>query len=481
MKAAVDFGRTLLFLISLLALVAAVRVSAQESRQKLFNATEWLEKQKAYSTKEVLALRDLVTIQYDQNLNRPWGDEGYKEQITKRWTAFRTAFCPSEIELCLLSEQAKLSSISNVLKQESTLKAINEYLKKLNNPISIVRLKTVPGVLPEDMSYLNDFNFVIGVFSTEQSAEGPYQKVGLTILMDVGSYFLGYQGKVPSVYYAYNLKKQLLVFEETLIAKALDHGILWMKASVRTDANGFLDVPNRLIKGYTQSKKSASPLYQSLANADGYEWLVYDEIKALAISQGFSLKNHWSDKLNGLEKEMLVRQSLLRLQEDFDSRLVTLLFHQHAYDENAVVLDQMTSKVTVSTVIRENVNFLVSTSREWFASANFEYLQDQESLKHFNLDLYEALEKFNLLGKDWSGLTAQQKRSIAIAAVYPRNMSYPDELKSIDNLIRTSIVDTTTLNVPAMHRLFACISMSHDPRMLAKLANDIYRKRFPSL
>lgn len=490
MKAVTDISRLLFFLFSLIALVAAAKVSAVEQDGALFDAVRWLERQKVISTKEVIALRDLVTIKYDENVGRPWGDFHLRQETTKRWAAFRKSFCPAVKDLCLLSENAELSSISQILKQESTLRQINARLSELGSPVSIVRLREVPALLPTHLSGLNDFNFVIGVITRAQSSEGPsYGQVEDTVLMDVGSYYLGFQRQPPPVYVAIDNKNQLLVFEETLIAKALEIAPLWQKSLNQEIPQGYLYLPNLLIRDYAAAKKSNSKKYDSLKSLQGIEWLIYDDIKALSINQGLYLQRSWSEKLSDADKEMTVRRALLQLQKDFDMRLISLLFLQQSYDQNAVVIEQYTPVPTVNTIIRENINALLSAEgfkslaykKQWFTAVDLKYVQEPDFLKEFNLDLYEALENIDLLDKDLSTLSAGHKRALTIAAIYPKNMGYPDEIKSLDTLIRTKTVDTTYINKPGMYRVFAMLVSSKDLSLLSKLSDEIYAKRFPSL
>lgn len=493
MKTVTDISRFLFFLASLIAIVAATKVSAAESSSKLFDAAKWLEQQKNMNTKQVSALTNLVTIQYDQNINRPWEPTDFKQQKTLRWKAFRDAFCINESaqnDLCLLSEDAELSSISNVLKQESTLKQINQQLKNLGSPVSIVRLKNVPAILPEDMLFLNDFNFIIGVVTKEKSPEGrPYYRIADTLLMDIGSYFLGFHRQPPAVYLAMDRKNQALIFEETLIAKALELAPTWQKALVNEAPDEFLYSPNRLIKEYTETKKGTSQRYQGLKTIDGIEWLIYDEIKAIAINQAIYMQNSWDEEMDGLKKELAVRGALLQLQKDFDMRLVALLFLQHSFDQNAVVIQQYTPPSTVNTVMRENINVMLSAEgfkplaykAEWMRDVNLNYIQDESYLKEFNLDLYEALDRINVLYKDWTTLSGAQKRSIVIAAVYPKNMGYADEVKNLDNLIRTSNVDGTYINKSGMYRIFSTLALSKDLSLFSRLADEIYDKRFAGI
>ena len=473
-----------------MALAAAVRVSAAENTDKLFDAVKWHHQQKLINTKEAKALVNLVTIKYDENVNRPWGDWNLRQETLKRWQNFRESFCPAAGDICLLSEEAQLSSISNVLKQEETLKRINTRLNELGSPLSIVRLESVPALLPADLSNLNDFNFIIGVISKEKSPDGQvYSRVTDTLLMDVGSYYLGYQRQAPAVYFAVDRSNQVLVFDETLIAKALELASVWQKSVVQEIPDGFLYLPNRLIRDYALSKKNNSPKYQGLQNVNGLEWFVYDEAKALAVNQALYMRNSWDEGLDDLTKEMLVRRSLLQLQKDFDQRLISLLYMQQSFDQNALVIQQYTPLPTVNTVIRENINALLSAEgfrrlpykSQWFESADLKYIQDEAFLKEFNLDVYEAVEATSLLRKDWSTLNAEQKRSLAIAAIYPKNLGYADEIKNADTLVRTKTVDSTYINKPGMYRVFATIAHSKDLSLLSRLADEIYDKRFAGL
>lgn len=491
MKVLSDISKLFFLLISLIAIVAATRVSALERQEsgKLFDAAKWLEQQKAISTKESLALRDLVAIQYDVNVGRPW-QERLPGEIKKRWSAFREAFCPALKEMCLLSEDAELSSISLLLKQETTLKQINEHLKQSGSPLSIVRLKGVPGLLPSDISSLNDFNFLIAVISQEKSPDGQsYTRVSDTLLMDVGSYYIGFQKQPPSVYIAMDVKNKVLLFEETMIAKALEIAPVWQSTLSREIPEEYLYVPNKLLKSYALSKKDQSKKYGSLKSLQEVEWLAFDEIKALAVSQALFLKSSWDENLSDMDKELTIRRALLQLQKDFDQRLVSLLFLQQSYDQNAMVIQQYTPPSTVNTVMRENLNALLAASgfqalsykKNWFASADFRHIQGEEYLKEFNYDLFEALDQINAFKKDWSALPTHQKRSIAIALVYPKNLGYMDEIKDLDSLIRTSVVSTELINKPGLYRLFATLAISKDLSLMSRLADEIYDKRFSSL
>lgn len=492
-----NFARVAFFAFSLMALAAAVKVSAATASDRVFNTAKWSEQEKAMKTPEALVLRDLIAIQYDVTLNRLRSDVETKELTRQRWVNFRKVFCPGVTELCQLSEAADISHISKLLKRDQNLAAINEQLKKLNpKNVQIVRLMAVPGLLPDDMSYLNDFNFLIGLIKPEKSDDGQiYYRVEQSLLVDIGTYYLGYQDPQKSQpnYFAIGHKRQLYIMDETLIAKTIVAAPAWRSLlSADPKEKGFLYFAHRLTKEYAEDKKQERSRYESLKTLAGIEWFIYEEMKSLSIHQGLTLQKSWPVNADPKAQWAAVQQSLLQFQKDFDPRWVSLLFYQHSYDENAIVLEQFTGKSNVNLTITESLNALLdldgytatSLKTSWLTSAKTEYVQEEgySYLKQLNLNLYEILEELNLLNKDWTCLALTNKRDILIGVLYPFNLNRIDKVKDLNSLLQApKNVNISQINPGGHARLLGMIGAAGKNPLLSHLADQVMQKRFPSL
>lgn len=484
-----DLFRILFFLISIVAL-AAVKASSNEPGG-LFDPVKWLQQEKDLSSEEAIALRDVVTIQYDVSLERPWGQSELSEQIQKRWANFRKHFCPAVSDVCKLNEDADLKEIAAALKTKQSVAQINTELNKHGSPLQLVRLMTVPGRLPEGLEHLDDFNFILGVLKQQTDGDGnSYFEIKQSILQDIGVYYLGFQSKVAYNYIAFGSGGELLLFDETVMGKALEVAPQWQKiVNKDSEPSDFLYLPNRLLKTYVESRRSASSQYQGLANLRGYEWLAYDEIKKLNVLVGTNIIRTISKEGKLVNVNKILLETLLHMQKELDPRWVSLLYFQQSYDQNALVLEQFFSPGIVDMIMRENLNALLTvnsykitkTKTEWLRTSPLNYLKDEDFLQRNNSEFFNIAKKLNIFAADWTNLPARQKRALMVAAIYPSNMAAIEEVNDLDQLLKNKKAVTTDPVMPTMYRSFANIAASSDLSLLPHLADQIYQRRFTSI
>lgn len=407
-------------------------------KQPLFQPKQWLERSQKLSTAEVIALRDLITIHYDQNVGRPWKPDAYEAEYEKRFETFRAGFCPQVTALCKLTLygdttfKQSVKTISEKIMERATVDQINARLRELKSPVRMSYPVSVPGLV---MAGKSDFNFILGEFA---SGNDPgLIRVRTQILGDVSSYYLGFMGKNAPVYFATDMAGTAYVMEESLIAPSIALAKAALQAESKTVESSPMNAPTILLQKYLKS--TPYKLGRGADRSRDLEWLFYAGLSRILLSSVYAIQE--------TQDPLVV---LVKLQQSEDSNLLFFLMLSQSLFEGGVVLDQFAPKPVVNSVLRENLTALTG-GQPYDGEPRFAKWSPA-------LDpglLFYGDEK---AAGAFRGTNSESQRAILSAMVFP---------------------DEDEVSMPAFYRVISALVLSENRGLTKELAELILSKRAP--
>lgn len=370
------FNRVLALFVSLglLTIPALAQHFDDHQIEPLIDAPQWAKESNEYLMRgsETLAYHKLVTIVYDWEIGRPWG-EAYFPEAQNRLADFRDKVCTG---YNLIGTQSKLPLICNyplTVKNQSDVIALAESLKDAVSRKWLEQrwgLKIHSVILPNKP---DSFNII--AFSSEATESGPVkfwdlktQNVTMSTVfpleMDVGSYYDGYKNiNFPSQMY-FSAKK-IILNDLQLRFRALKFGNDWHQAIMRQNKSlqlnpifDSIDIQfNQLyiesidifesVFQKTKLNKTASPTFDIKGNKnypqEVFQHVAYQMLKEIMWIQGayFSVSINQKPEMNSGHRALKALLTLQKYALSWRMFLLELQTRAAPLNSHAAVLDQM--------------------------------------------------------------------------------------------------------------------------------------------
>lgn len=500
-----------LFLSATLFVSLSAFASELMSPVQLFDAVEWTKvRQEAIENPKIASLKLLIEINYDPFIGRPWEQKAYQEEYQLLWSEFRKNYCPSDLEICSVSEvirsQEQVDTIRKNLTDSKEREKINQALAP--SKMQLTGNLYFPGLTAEDDSK----NFSLRVSRIEGSSEPktvevweiPVKNVrqivqNHSVVYDIASYASGFSMKPVPSYFALDSEANSYLQIEKLKMSAMEFAENW-KRIVRSDVtyNAIntqelllqklrkqlekdfqiqYSVVSKKLDAYKNTHQEDIERFQKERESGDYPLEVYQAVayqELLKVAQKQAEFYQWAKKMHlPLDKQTTTLQGLLSAQKSENSVLLSYLTHRIAVVGAGAVYEQILNDKSGKVYLLEHVSAFLEqglyenkgTFEKYAGKLDWQLILDEAFLKEHRPTLYEKLKKTDLL-------TVEKLKTTPLAIQRQVLIDYISEVK------QTESGPVREVFVMGVLRLAGTLFLSLEAQDFSDFAEMIYLTRF---
>lgn len=242
-------------LISLGVTLYAANAHEDTSPVQVFDIPKWIELSKrAKASAKVMGVKNLIEIIYDRIISRPYEtEEKYWQEAGKRWTNFRSSYCPSKLTLCGLAD--KLENIQQLEAiRDGLVNSANREL--INKDLKIEGLYLSPNLIfPVQLTVADsdktNFSFRIATIEKHENSDVQDKSLitmGDVIMNDIFTYRLSYGREIARTYFALDAEGNGYIQADRIRETTVTMAKIWKRAVEREVNFSYIDAQDLLLQ-----------------------------------------------------------------------------------------------------------------------------------------------------------------------------------------------------------------------------------------